>query len=133
MGTLFFGGTIYTMESENSSIEAMFVENGMIKMIGEESYLREQLANKIEQEWNLDGAILYPGFVDSHLHIIGHGEKLLRLDLSAMQSAEEVLRAVEERAKNLSTDEWLIAEGWNENQWEDARIINKKELDAIST
>ena len=30
-----------------------------------------------DQEIDLKGALLYPGFVDSHMHMIGHGDKLL--------------------------------------------------------
>ncbi|MGP4041577.1 amidohydrolase [Gracilibacillus sp. D59] len=132
MGTLIFGGTIYTMEDESSTTEAVYVEKGTIIDVGKELDLRNTFMHRIDQEYNLDGATMYPGFVDSHLHIIGHGEKLLHLDLSSMKSAKEVLHTLERKAKKLETDEWLIADGWNENQWQDARIIDKKELDDIS-
>ena len=132
MGVLIYGGTIYTMEDVDTTVDAVFIENGMISMVGEASLLRERFTDQIKEEWNLNGNAMYPGFVDSHLHIIGHGEKLLRLDLSKMTSAEEVLDALWTKATGLSKDEWLIADGWNENQWEEPRIIQKEELDAIS-
>ncbi|WP_238343560.1 amidohydrolase [Gracilibacillus saliphilus] len=133
MGTLFYGGTIYTMEDETSIAEAVYVEDGTIMGVGKESALRNTWRNSIDDEYNLSGAIMYPGFVDSHLHIIGHGEKLLHLDLSSMKSANEVLQALERKAQELEPEEWLIADGWNENQWEEVRIIDKKELDDISS
>ncbi|QGH35324.1 amidohydrolase family protein [Gracilibacillus salitolerans] len=132
MGTLFYGGTIYTMEDEASKAEAVYVEEGTIMDIGKESVLRNTFMDRIDEEYNMDGATMYPGFVDSHLHIIGHGEKLLHLDLSSMQSANEVLRALGRKVNELEPEEWLIADGWNENLWEDARIIDKNELDNIS-
>ncbi|WP_066194965.1 amidohydrolase [Gracilibacillus timonensis] len=133
MGTLYYGGTIYTMNQENETIEAVLEKNGSIVAIGSVKEIEAAYQTDIDHYHDLQGAVMYPGFVDSHLHIIGHGEKLLHLDLSAMQSAEEVLAAVERKTKELEPDEWLVAEGWNENQWQDSRVIDKSELDAIST
>ncbi|MDX8046724.1 amidohydrolase [Gracilibacillus sp. S3-1-1] len=132
MGTIYYGGTIYTMKEVEETVEAVFVEDGIIQDIGEREALINTYMDRIDKEYNLEGAIMYPGFVDSHLHIIGHGEKLLRIDLSTMKSAEEVLEALARKVVELEEDEWLIADGWNENQWNDPRIIHKSELDAIT-
>ncbi|MEC5421917.1 amidohydrolase [Virgibacillus sp. C22-A2] len=132
MGILWFGGQIYTLENEGEAVEAVFTENDIIKAVGTYEKLYHTYYEQIHQEINLYGKTMLPGFVDSHLHIIGHGEKLLRLDLSQMKSAGEVLEALENRTANLSEDEWLLGEGWNENQWEDTSIIHKSELDKIS-
>ncbi|UOQ86295.1 amidohydrolase [Gracilibacillus salinarum] len=131
MSTLFYGGTIYTMTETGATVEAVIVENGKIRDTGEEAYLRNTY--DIDQQYHLRGAVMYPGFVDSHLHIAGHGEKLLHLDLSLMTSAEEVLESLTQKVHDLEPDEWLIAEGWNENQWQEPRIIDKNELDQISS
>ncbi|MRH42846.1 amidohydrolase family protein [Aquibacillus halophilus] len=131
MGILWYGGKIYTMKSEEDQVEAVFTNKGFIVDTGTFDELNNKYRNDINQITDLQGNVMYPGFVDSHLHIIGHGEKLIRLDLSMMTSPEQVLESLKERAKHLSGDEWLIGEGWNENQWEDPRIIHKSELDEI--
>ncbi|SHN05488.1 amidohydrolase [Gracilibacillus kekensis] len=130
MGTLYFGGTMYSMEDNLSTVEAVYSEKGTIIDVGKEVDLRN--AYNITNDHNLNGSVMYPGFVDSHLHIIGHGEKLLHLDLSTMESAEAVLQALKAKVNDLEPEEWLIADGWNENQWLDPRIITKEELDEIS-
>ncbi len=43
---------------------------------------------------------MFPGFVDSHLHLIGHGEKQLQLDLSALTSKEAILQVAKERERH---------------------------------
>lgn len=131
VGKLWFNGKIYTMISEKEIIEAIYTEEGLIKAVGSEEMLRKQFAGEINEEINLDGGVMYPGFVDSHLHIIGHGEKLMRLNLSHMTSANEVKEALRHRLDGLETDEWVYGEGWNENQWEDPSIIHRRELDEI--
>lgn len=131
MGTLWFGGPIYTMEREDVVVDAVFTEEHQIVAIGTYEYLYHTYFNQIDEAINLNGKTMLPGFVDSHLHIIWHGEKLLRLDLSQMQSAEEVLEALFNRATNLSEGEWLVGEGWNENHWDEPLIIHKTALDEI--
>ncbi|WP_077621227.1 amidohydrolase [Sediminibacillus massiliensis] len=132
MGTLWYGGTIYTMRQEGDITEAVYTESGIIKETGSLQTLESKYSDNIEARHNLQGKTMLPGFIDSHLHIIGHGEKLIHLDLSAMHSPEQVKSALRERAKTLSPGEWLIGEGWNENQWEEPVIIPKEELDEIS-
>lgn len=129
MRELWYGGSIYTMVHENEVVESVLVENGKILEIG----TIEKLKVKADTSVDLKGAAMYPGFVDSHLHILFHGEKLIRLDLSKATSAEEMLTLVREAAKVTPADRWLFGEGWNENNFFDKRIPTIQELDAIRT
>lgn len=127
MKQLWYGGPIYTMEHENETTEAVLVKNEKIVQVGKFEELKEQADELID----LKGSAMYPGFVDSHLHIIYQGEKLIRLDLSKATSSEEMLNIVKEAAKNTPSDKWLFGEGWNENNFADKRIPTIHELDAI--
>ncbi|MBD1380130.1 amidohydrolase [Metabacillus arenae] len=132
MGTLWHGGNIYTMIKENDRIDAIFSKNGKIIEVGKKSYLLSKYEQQINKSVDLKGSTLLPGLVDSHMHVIGHGEKLLRLDFSEMHKAEDILVAIQKRVPYLQQDEWIIGEGWNENQLENNRIIHKTELDEIA-
>ncbi|ASK62947.1 amidohydrolase [Virgibacillus phasianinus] len=131
MGDLWFGGHIYTMQHEGDAVEAVYTERDKIIAVGTYEKLYHTYFKSIENEINLQGKTMLPGLIDSHLHILMHGEKLLRLDLSQLKSAEEVKETLRNRTANLSENEWLIGEGWNENQWDDPIIIHKSELDEI--
>nr|WP_246625066.1 amidohydrolase [Fictibacillus nanhaiensis] len=120
------------MVSDGDFCEAVYVENGTIIKTGTEKELMESFRETITQTVDLEQNVMFPGFVDSHLHLIGHGEKLIRLDLSNMDSAEEMEKALREKAADLQDDEWLIGEGWNENNFIDRKIFHKHELDDIS-
>ena len=128
MKTLWYGGTIYTMEQEGEKVEALLVEDGKITTIGTEHELR-QIA---DSEIDLNGSVLYPGFVDSHMHMIGHGENLGRLDLSDVTSSEEMKARLIEAVAIHPSGEWFIGEGWNENNFVDKKIFSRYELDEIS-
>jgi len=127
MKQLWYGGTIYTMEKENETVEAVLIEDDKITAVGHLEELSEQADIKID----LQGAAMYPGFVDSHLHMIFQGEKLIRLDLAKAASAEEMLEMIKEAAASTPEDKWLFGEGWNENNFSNGRIPTIKELDDI--
>ncbi|MCZ2259298.1 amidohydrolase [Sporosarcina sp. G11-34] len=128
MKTIWHNGIIYTMEHEGDQVEALLTEDGMITATG----TFEELRKVANHEVNLNGAVLYPGFVDSHMHMIGHGEKLLSLDLSKATSADEMMDMLLGGYKGLGADEWFIGEGWNENNFSDKKILTLQELDKVT-
>ncbi len=131
MGTLWTNGTIYTMQEEGHQVEAVYTENGVIQAIGASKELEAKYKSSIDKVIDLHQKVMFPGFVDSHMHLIGHGETLMRLDLSKMTSKEEVLQAIQVKAKDLQDGQWVIGEGWNENLWVDAQVLTKEEIDNV--
>ncbi|MGN7477820.1 amidohydrolase [Solibacillus silvestris] len=125
MKQLWTNGTIYTMEQEGTTVQAVLVGNGKIVETG----TFDDLQVRADEIIDLQGAVMYPGFVDSHLHMIGHGAKLIRLDLTAATSGEELLQLVQNAAGHLEEGQWLIGDGWNENQFADGLIPSKEALD----
>jgi len=128
MKQLWTNGTIYTMEQEGATVQAVLVQDGKIAETGTFDELQVYADDIID----LQGAVMYPGFVDSHLHMIGHGEKLMRLDLTVATSGDELVKLVKNAAAQLQEGQWLIGDGWNENQFTDGRIPTKEELDTVT-
>ena len=132
MGTLWFNGRVYTMEKENDRIDAVYTKDGKIVGTGSLNEIKERYAGDISTEIDLKGHTMLPGLVDSHLHIVGHGESLLRLDLSAMNNRSAVLEALKQKCAATPAGKWIVAEGWNENEWPEPELILRDELDTIS-
>lgn len=132
MGKLWFGGTIYTLQKEQETVEAIYTENNKIIKIGSKAALENEFQAVITEEVHLKGCTLFPGFVDSHIHLIGHGETLIRLDLSEYTSKEDILKKIKEQALTSNKGEWIIGEGWNENRWRNPEMIHLKELDEVA-
>lgn len=124
MKTLWTDGHIFTMDTEFETVEAVLVENGKVIQTG----TKEQLTPLADHVHSLQGAAMYPGFVDSHIHLIGHGEKLSYVDLSTFTSIQSIVSEVASRVKN---DEWFVAEGWNDNKLVEGRPITCKDLEQI--
>lgn len=124
---LWYGGKIYTMQKEGHTVDAILEHDGMIVETG--SF--EELQHKATHFINLQGDVLFPGFVDSHLHIIGYGEKLKNIDVSMIMTKEQLLHRLQQEAAQLSADDWLVAIGYNEGQTKETTFPTLEEIDEL--
>ncbi|MFY4774584.1 amidohydrolase [Metabacillus sp. RGM 3146] len=131
MGTIWYGGTIYTMEKEHETIEAVFTEKDRIIEIGSKEALLNKYEGRIAEYNDLNRAVMLPGFTDSHIHLIGHGEKLMRLDFSGMHSQGDIINALQKEVRQANHGEWIIGEGWNENQLAEGQMFDRHLLDDL--
>ena len=77
------------------------------------------------------GQVLLPKFIDAHCHILPTGLDLLKLDLTACQSQQEVLEAV--RARLAETEGWVLAVQYDQTKYPGGLHITREALDAVSS
>ncbi|KAF3676715.1 Type I inositol-1,4,5-trisphosphate 5-phosphatase CVP2 [Capsicum annuum] len=65
-------GTIYTSDDTLPFADSMAIRNGRILRVGSYSFTKA-LTRPWTKELNLDGKIVVPGFIDSHVHFIPGG------------------------------------------------------------
>ena len=126
--TCFHNAAFFTMKNQADKVEAVLVEDGKIVKIGKLVELKEEANSFID----LEGAFVFPGFVDSHIHMIGHGDKLRNIDLSVYKKAEDMLSDLHKILNDYPGEEWFVAEGWNENNFTDKQIPSRYDLDMLS-
>ncbi|MBT8079861.1 MAG: amidohydrolase [Gammaproteobacteria bacterium] len=66
---------------------------------------------------DLAGATVIPGLVDSHTHVFGLGESISQVNLVGIDTEEEAVALVAERAKSVPKGQWIIGQGWDEGAW----------------
>lgn len=132
MGTLWYGGKIRTLKTESDVYDALYVEDGKVIKIGTYDGIINNEDLHISEEINLHGSVMYPGFVDSHLHMIGHGEKLLKLDISEVASIHQLKEELSKVVREIPEGQWLLAEGFNENLYPEKTVPDRTILDDIS-
>ncbi len=96
--------------------EAVATKGGEILFVGSNEEALE-LAGETTRVVDLAGATLIPGLVDSHTHIFDLGAKLDTVDLTGIDTEEEAVALVAERAKSVPDGEWIIGAGWDEGAW----------------
>lgn len=77
-----------------------------------------------------DTARIYPGFVDSHCHLIGLGMMAARVSLHGLSSPVECARRMAEKARLQEKGTWLFGFGWNQELWEGGAWPDRSILDA---
>ena len=64
-----------------------------------------------------NGNFLMPGLIEGHGHFLSYGEGLAQLDLAPYQTWNDIIQAVEERAKTLPPGTWIEGRGWHQEKW----------------
>ncbi len=134
--TLYRNGVIHSAQDPHAT--ALLVDDGVVAWLGSED-TASGLAARADRVIDLDGALVAPGFVDSHVHTLETGLSLESVDLSAAgaPTRQAALDAVAAGARRLDDadpdgDEVLLAFGWDEQAWTDRRPLTREELDAAA-
>ncbi len=124
---LFYNGTVYTIDQDFSIASALAVEDGIIKAVGPSDQLRHYYSHL--PAYNLEGACVYPGFIDAHCHFLWYGLMKKEIDLKHTFSYEEVLQRLAEN--NSQSSEWVLGRGWDQNRWPTKEYPRKEPLDRM--
>lgn len=131
MKTIYTNGKIYTMNENRDVFNTMVVENGKIVEI----YNLDEKPQG-ENVIDLDGNIVYPGFIDSHMHLGYYGVNETQVKLAGAKSKKEVLERISKYLEEhtLEEGEWVLGFGWNQDYFQDDNsFLSKMDLDKIST
>jgi predicted amidohydrolase YtcJ len=74
---------------------------------------------------------MMPGFHDAHAHLLGLAVRLMSVDCSPVnvRSIDQLIHRISERAKNVSSGEWIRAWGYSEFHLKEKRHPNRHDLD----
>ena len=135
--TLYFNGTILTMDARNSSPEAVLTEGNRIQAVGAEADLRARMTAD-SQEYDLQGRTLIPAFIDPHGHFPDPGFiRLFRVNLSSPPLGDcsqmaQALDRLREKADATPEGEWVMGVSFDNTSILEGRMPTRAELDAVS-
>ncbi len=113
---LIHGGTIYTVDSVQTTVEAVATKDNKILFAGS---LSEAEAYKTDQTKVIDlkGKTMTPGLIEGHGHFMGLGYNELNLDLMNTTSYQEIVDAVALAVEKAKPGEWITGRGWHQSKW----------------
>ena len=128
---VFLNGAVYTVDSRRSRAEAVAVRDGRIVRVGSNDDVRSLVGSRTEVT-ELAGAMLLPGFHDSHIHILIGVATADDCDLLRLESQEAVQARLREcrSLPGYGPERWVLGGGWSEWLWPDANP-GKEVLDAL--
>lgn len=129
---IYYNGEIITME-ENLYVDAMLVENGLIKKLGTESEILS-LKNSSTKVINLNGSTLIPAFIDAHSHISSFATSLGLIPLSNAKTFDEIVQILKnfKESHKLTKNDWIIGFGYDNNSLKENAHPTKEILDKVS-
>lgn len=65
------------------------------------------------ERFDARGRVVLPGFNDAHAHSVWFGMTLTEVDLGAVTTVDDVLRAIGDAATGRAHDDWIVASGYN--------------------
>jgi predicted amidohydrolase YtcJ len=116
--------------------EAILVDDGVVAWLGADD-TAAGLAARADRVIDLDGALVTPGFVDAHAHVLETGLASDSVDLTpagGVHSLADALEALHDGARRLaaadpSREQVLLAFGWDDQAWPEQRTFTRQELD----
>ena len=124
---LFVNGMVVTMDPDRPSATSVAVKDGKILAVGGSELKNAYTA---PETIDLPGRMLMPGFIDTHIHVIGQSRRSVPLEQAT--SIKEVQAMVRAKAKELGPNEWIIGYGWDEAKLAERRNIVSTDLDAAA-
>ncbi|MBY5161647.1 amidohydrolase [Salsipaludibacter albus] len=112
-GVLLTADRVVTLGHGRYQARALLVRGTRVVWVGDDPDLAPPHARRID----LDGCVIGPSFVDSHVHLTPTGISLLGLDLSGVRSPDELLRAVRLHAEQ-DTGRVIWGHGWDDHDWD---------------
>jgi predicted amidohydrolase YtcJ len=130
--TIFTNGVIYTLDSNQPVVESVVIDKGRILDLGSHHEMNLQWGRAGARVIDLQGKMVTPGLIDSHLHMSGVAFNFLDLDLTGVTSKTEMLNKIKQKADTVVPGKWLIGMGWDENLFTEGSIPTIEELDHVA-
>lgn len=127
---LFENGTILTMETDQPRVEAVAVRGRAIVYAGDRSGAQAWIGAGTRRI-DLQGRMLMPGLVDSHVHPMLGTLFSSGFVIDANAKEEQVIDAIKAHVKADPGTGVFFGVGWNTNLWQAQGGPHKRDLDAI--
>jgi len=136
---IFFNAVIYTGEGFSNdkpqTAQAMAIGGGKVLAVGTTNEVTK-LAGPHTRLRDLDSAntstFIFPGFNDAHVHLGGAGRTRLNIDLTGVQSLDEMLAKIAGFAKGQPDGHWLTGGNWDHTLWTGKVLPTRQDLDRVT-
>jgi predicted amidohydrolase YtcJ len=108
---VFTNGAIYTSDAARRWADAVAIREGKLIYVGSNEGVRPHISSTT-RVIDLQGKMMLPGFVDSHVHPVSSGMQLNDCALTNITSVAGILEAVKQCKAKLGGKKWLVGSGW---------------------
>lgn len=120
-------GKVVTVDGNFSIHDTVVVDGGRIVTTGNADLVDLYDAGQIV---DLQGKMLMPGFIDSHIHIQGRPQRYIELgDVTSIAAIKNLISA---KIEEIGEGEWITGYGWSEDELDEGRRPLRSDLDEVA-
>lgn len=124
-------GEFHTQDPRHPNARAVAIRGGRFRAVGDDDQIRG-LAPSKAKIIDLEGRRVLPGLTDAHFHCCDWALGLQRPPLADTVSLADLCQRLAGKASQMSPDQWILGQGWNETRWPVARFPTRRDLDAAA-
>ena len=130
---LVFNARVWTGNPSQPVADSFFVEDGRIREVGTGLGDDERIASVPGlRRMDANGARILPGLIDAHVHLIGGGLQLSRINLRDVPDRAAFVAAIAERGRATPKGEWILGGRWSTESWPDPAQPTREWIDAVT-
>lgn len=119
---------IYTGDLRYPWAQALAIVDGKVAAWDSDALAWGESVGAVVED--LEGALVLPGLIDAHVHLMWYALSLKELDLRGL-SKEQLLTCLAERGAHTPAGSWIRGRGWDQNLWPDGRFPTAADLDSV--
>jgi len=120
---------VYVSADAKPARASILVEDGRILFVGDPARAKELARGA--RAVDLTGRYVFPGWADSHLHLLGVGKALSIADLRGASDAAAAASRMAEKTRGLAPATWAEGRGWDQNLWPGREFPDARTLDRL--
>ena len=124
-------GRVWTGDSARPWAQAVAVAGDTIVAVGDSAGLA-RLTGPGTRVIHNGKAMVTPGFIDGHLHLLSGGFQLARVKLRDVSSPTEFTRRLKEHAAKVPPGEWITGGDWDHERWPGAPLPDRTWIDSVT-
>jgi predicted amidohydrolase YtcJ len=124
-------GRVWTGDSAKPWAHAVAVERDRIVAVGESAGIARRVGAGTKVLGN-GKAMVVPGFMDGHVHLLSSGFQIARVDLRAASSPAEFVARLKRHAAKLRPGEWITGGDWDHERWPGAPLPERTWIDSVT-
>jgi predicted amidohydrolase YtcJ len=122
-------GHFRTQDPQRPYATGVAVTDGVLTTVGDDGDVRA-MAGRRTRIIDLEGRLVLPGFIDTHLHYRQWSLGLKMPDLVNCSDIGHLQYLLKQTADRLPPDHWIQGQGFNEQAWPEKRLPTCHDLDA---
>jgi predicted amidohydrolase YtcJ/beta-lactamase class A len=122
---------VRTMDAARPTAGAVAVKGRSIAAVGTAAEVG-RLAGPQTRLIDARGALLLPGFNDSHVHFLGGGFQLSAVDLRDAATPQEFAERIRRFAASLPRGRWVTGGDWDHERWAGAPLPTRELIDRFT-